>query len=503
MSPKTSKHVILKDAFIYSIANYISDSLGIVISILSKRFLGVVGAGYWTILSVIQSYGLYGTLGAKNAVYREIPQAVGAKQYERAKELQDAAFSYMLLSGFAGAAVIWILSMSLFKDPALRWGTRVIALLVLVTQLYNLVLTLLRARKQFEVLGRLIVFNTLFILVLALAGAYFWNVIGYAAGLALATAFSFVVGTRWGGFKFSVSFNWTEIRQLILIGFPMVLASFLLRTFLNMDSIMIGKMLGAKSLGFYTVGLMAVQQLAAFPRFFNVALFPHVQERFGETRKAANLKSMIMKPTDIFSRVMPILLGASIFAMEPLVHYALPRFEAGLDAMKILVFGYYFVILSETSSTLLFTIDKQNLLVVIYGTLVGVCAGLNYWMISWGYGIVGAALATAFSYLIFFLTVSSVAGRHLMAWEELLKFYLTVAGFYLYFLANVAWINAFVHGPNVILTALLKLLCLGGVSVPVLISVERREKLLATAWEMLKEKFSTGAVLQPEIEKAD
>ena len=83
VSGKTHRQIILKDAFIYSAANYVSDSLGMIVSVLSKRFLGVLGAGYWTILSVIQSYGMYTTLGTKNAVYREmrsIAPPIGARK---------------------------------------------------------------------------------------------------------------------------------------------------------------------------------------------------------------------------------------------------------------------------------------------------------------------------------------------------------------------------------------------------------------------------------------
>ncbi len=487
----TVKHAILKDAFIYTAANYGSDALGILVSILSKRFLGVVGAGYWTVLSVMQSYGMYATLGAKNAVFREIPQAIGAKQPERAKELQNSAYSYVLICGLIGALGFWIASEFFFHNPALKAGTKVIAFLVLILNLYNLALTLLRARKKFAVLGKIIVLNMVFVFCFALTGAYFFNVTGYACGLTLATLLSYGLAKKWGEMNFSFRLRWNEIRQLVVIGLPMVAASFLLRTFLSIDQIMVAKMLGAKSLGLYTVGLMAVQQVAAVPKFFGVALFPHIQERFGETKRAEDLRSMILKPTYFFSRVVPIFLGGVIFLLPVLVHYVLPQFKAGIPAMKILVFGYYFVIISEMSSTLLFTLDKQVRMAAVYGLLVLVAMGLNYVFISAGYGLLGAALATSISYCLFFMTLFTWAARQMMGWNDLLKFYSGVTISFLYFAISIVWIDRALNVNHVLGTALLKLLGLLVVSLPVLWRLERKEKLAAMVKQAFVEKFKS------------
>ncbi|GEM_PF-879980 len=491
-SPKAPsfKQILFKDAFIYTAANYVSDFLGMAVALFSKRLLGVVGSGYWTVLSVIQSYGMYTTLGTKNALYREVPQSIGAKNFERAQRLQDAAFTYVLASGLLGAFLIWFSSFFLFRDVSLRWGTKITALLVLALQFYNLLLTLLRARKQFSTLAKIIVLNMVFVVVLGLGGAFIGNVVGYVSGLTIATVLSYLIGNQWGGFRFSLCFDWKEMRELLMIGLSMVIASVLLRTFLNMDKIMIGKMLGAETLGLYTVALMAVQQFSALPRFFSIAVFPHVQEKYGETRKTRDLKSIILKPTVVFTRLMPICVGGIIFLMEPLVHYVLPKFSKGMDSMKILLFGYFFVVLTEMASTLVFTIDKQNQLAVIYCFLIGVCSGLNYAFISMGLGLNGAAWATALSYVFFFLGVFTYAAKHLMGWKELMKFYGQVALFFTYFLVNILWIDTLIHPSGVITAAVIKLALLFLVSLPVLILIEREDKIFSMIFDMIRSKWA-------------
>jgi O-antigen/teichoic acid export membrane protein len=63
------------------------------------------------------------------------------------------------------------------------------------------------------------------------------------------TALSFFFAKRWASIRFSLSFDWVHIWNLIKIGLAMFLASILFRTFLNVDKIMIGKILGIEQLG--------------------------------------------------------------------------------------------------------------------------------------------------------------------------------------------------------------------------------------------------------------
>tara|TARA_B100000315_G_scaffold126405_1_gene116250 strand:+ start:1552 stop:1767 length:216 start_codon:yes stop_codon:yes gene_type:complete len=68
----TQKHGIIMDTIFYSGASCIAIIIGFLVSISSKRFLGVSGAGYWALLTVVQTYALYVGLGIKKGLVREI-----------------------------------------------------------------------------------------------------------------------------------------------------------------------------------------------------------------------------------------------------------------------------------------------------------------------------------------------------------------------------------------------------------------------------------------------
>ena len=483
------KHRIIRDTFLYSSASYIAIIVGFFVSVFSKRWLGVSGAGYWAILTVVLTYGMYVGMGIKRGFLREFSQSIGANEIEKTKVMKDATFSYLIIASLAGAVVIWLLSFFLFTDPLLKTGVKIIAFLVIVTHLYNLILTILRATKQISILSKVVILNTLFIAVFALPGAYFFSVNGFAAGTLLATTLSFYFAKRWGNISLSFNLDWIQIQSLIKIGFAMVLAGLLFRTFLSIDKIMIGKMLGIKQLGIYTIGIMAVQQINSLPRFFNIVIFPHIQEKYGVTKNVMDIKGMILKPTYFISRLMPILLGIIIFLIQPIVLYALPQFKDGLGVMKILVFGCFFMAVNEMSSTLIFTIDKQRMLIPIYGAMVAACIGLNYLFITLGWGITGVAVGTSISYFLFFLVVFTFAAYHIMEWISILKLHFEIIAFFLYFLVNILWIDAVVNLSNSALTSFLKIVCFLLISMPILISVQRRERIFSLVYETVKSKI--------------
>jgi len=485
------KHIIISDTFIYSGANYIAIIVGFFVSVFSKRFLGVSGAGYWALLSVVLTYGMFISLGIKKALVREVPQSIGANEIDRAQKLENVTFSYLIIASLAGAVVIWLLSFCLFTDPLLKTGVKLIAVLVFMTQLYNLILNILRARKKITTLSKVVVFNTVFIAVFALPGAFFFNVNGFAVGMVIATALSFYLGKRWADIRFSLNFDWAQIWHLLKIGFTMLLASILFRTFLNIDKIMIGKMLGIEQLGLYTIGIMAIQQVGSLPKFFNIVIFPHIQEKYGATKNVMDVKHMILKPTYFISRLMPILIGIIIFLTQPIVIFLLPQFKDGLGVMKILVLGYFFMAVNQMSASLLFTINKHKILVPLYGIMIAVCIGLNYWFITMGLGIIGVALGTAISYFLFFVVVFAIASNHIMEWSKIVRFYLEIMIFYVYFLVNVLWIDAVINFHDIILTSFAKITCFLLVSIPVLISVQRREGIFSIIYDAFKSKISS------------
>lgn len=482
------KERIIKDTFLYAAANYVAMVIGAVVGIVTKAILGTDGAGYWAVIKVFNSYGEYSDLGTRNAMVREIPQAIGAGKSASASKTQDSAFAFTSLAALSSAAVIFAVGLTL-PDQTLRKGLIVCAALVVATQLYNFSLVLLRTLKKVGVLSLVIVMNVAAVGALSVLGAWWKGVIGLALGVTLATFFSALNAYLLGGIRFKFVWDAGEIARLLKIGFPMVVISYALITFLSLDTLMIGKMIGIHEVGLYTIGLMSVQQVGSLSRFSQIIFLPHVQERYGRTGSLGDSAQLLIRLTRVLAYTMPFLIAGVVFLVPVMVELFLPRFIGGLGAMKILVVGYYFVAVNELSASAAFTADKQRQLIPFLGLVIALAAGLNWAFIRLGWGIEGVAAATAVSYALCFAVLFTFAFSKLTDLKTVRAARTEIIAVFAYFALTVYGIDAALSDRLMGLTGALgqwAVFCL--VFLPVFWRIEKEEKIMTVITSLLRKR---------------
>ena len=485
------KKQVVRDTLTYTFANYVAMAIGIFVSVATKAILGAVGAGYWAILKVFISYGEYSDLGTRNAMIREIPRVIGAGKAHEARKTENSAFAFTALTALFSAVVIAWVAWSV-TDPLLKKGLWISSGLVVATQIYNFSLTLLRTLKRIGVLSVVIVLNMLLVGAFSIAGATWRGVLGMAAGVCLSTAISAGIAYFLGKMRFQLRWNSAEILRLIKIGSPMVVISYALVTFLSLDTLMIGKMIGIREAGLYTIGLMSVQQIGALGRFSQIILLPHIQERYGRTGSLPDTAALMIRTTRVLAHLVPFLIAFVLFFVPVVVHYFLPKFTSGLASMKVLVLGYYFVVVNELSANAAFTADKQKHLIPFLGVLIALAAVLNYVFIRLGFGIEGVAVATSISYFLFFVVVFSFAFSHLVQFSQVRTAVIEILGLFLYFLVCVL-IAEFLGNviPQIFLAACVKFLIFALLFFPAFYRIEKNERLFG----VLKSLFRRSPAL--------
>lgn len=480
---------IIKDTIMYSVANYIAMGIGIFLSIVTKGILGPLGAGYFAMIKVFSSYGAFSDMGSRDAMLREVAQAVGAGKEEAAARTRDSVFTFTMLSAAGVILVFWVIACFFVKDPVMKTGVFLAGFLVLATQLYNFTLTFMRVLKDVSHLSITVVVNILGVALFSILGAYFWGVLGLIVGLTITTFLSAYFAYRLSGMKLRLRWDPEETGRLIKIGFPLVLAGYALDTFLCADTIMIGKMIGYNQLGFYTIALMSIQQINSLGRFAQIILLPHIQEKYGKTGNLADSKPLFVKTTTTLVYFLPVIIGLVFFGVPVIVHYFLPKFSLGLAAMRILVTAYYFVAVNEMSSTVLFTINKQVRLIPIFASMILLAIGLNYVFIKAQGGIEGVALATTIAYVGYFAVVFTYAFRHLMENTELRRTVLFVLGIFAYMSVLLHGIEAVVRLASPLISALAKLAIFLVCFSPVLAYYEKQEGVLKSVGSIIVRKW--------------
>ena len=487
MGPSIKK-TLIKDTALYSLANYFAMALGIVVSIIAKALLGAAGAGQWALIKVFCSYGEYSDLGTRNAMLREMAQSSGSGDKEKSLLVRDSSFSFMSLMACVSATIIFFSAFFKVQDPVLRKGLFVASLLVIATQGYNFYLCLLRTLKKITALSSLVVLNMVFVTLFSLLGCWMARVIGFALGTFFATAISAFLGYKFSGSAVLWKWDSKEIIRLLKIGVPTVLISYALVTFLSLDSVMIGKMIGLKELGYYTIGLMAVQQVSTIGRFTQIILMPYIQEHYGKSKQIKESRHYFLRITRVLVFVLPVIIAGVIFLLPCVVHYLLPKFLPGIFSMKILVLGYFFVVVNEMSSTILFTMNKQGRLIPILLGLVLMAFALNYGFIRKGWGIEGVAIATGMTYFFYFIFLFVFAFREILTGFELFKTIILVIFIFLYFSSMIFFLDQHIHIRAVLMEGIIKCGVFIFLFLPFLVYLEKKEGLLGIIADLLHKK---------------
>ncbi len=484
---------LIKDTMLYSAANYVAMAIGIVLSIVSKGVLGVVGAGYWAILKIALSYSGLADFGAKEAMLREYSQAMGSQNRPRAEMIVGSSFLFLCLTAAVFAAGIFLYSFFV-QDAVLRTAFWALSALIIATQVYNFMLTFLRASKNIARLSGIILLNIGLVAVISIPWALKAGVMGFVLGTLAATVLSAAAAFAGCGMRLRFVWDGAQVWSLVKIGFPLVVAGYAMDTFLTLDAIMIGKLLGVRELGYYTIALMSVQQINSLGRFSQIILLPHAQEKYGRSNSLEDTKPLFLRTTRVLMYVLPVIIAAVYFFVPLVVGWFIPKFIPGLGAMKILVLGYFFVAVNELSATILFTINKQKVLVPLFSLMILAAAGLIYFFIRSGFGIEGVALATCIGYFLYFIVVFCYAFGFLLDKNELRRTVFRALTVFFYFSLVILNLEQWVGVESAEWAAAVKMLVFLLLFSPFLLHLEKKEKIFKAVMRVFfnKSEVLTG-----------
>ena len=435
---KTDK--ILKDSTVYTISTLLSQFLGIFTSIAMRRFLTPEMMGIWTTFLVILNYALFAHLGVFTAIEVKIPYLRGKGQNSELQHMRNVAFTMAIALSVIMATIIFIASFMLASklDLAIILGIRVLALIVVATLFYNLYIVMLRADKKFSLLSKATLFNSLAMLIFVSALTYFFRLKGIYFATFLATAASCLYLQYKTKYRLKLYFRVDLIKMLTKIGLPILLGGIVYTVLLSIDKIMIIKMLGPTQLGYYSIAILALTYAHNFPKLFGIVVFPTMQEEYGKSDDSRErILEYVKQPSLIMAYIFPLVLAAAYYAMPVLVHYVLPKYASGIDSMRVLLIGCFFISLVPLTHNFIIAINKQIFLIPLTAIAVLTGIGMNYSMIKMGYGITGVAFGTSVAYFIYFIMLFVYVSIHCERWSNIFGYLFRICIPFLYALIVV------------------------------------------------------------------
>jgi O-antigen/teichoic acid export membrane protein len=372
-------------------------------TVIVMRLIGPTGRGLMTISDLFTKWLANTHLGAMHGLSRRLPVALARHEEQRAQDLEDVGMSFVLATSILSA--LGMLGTAVF---CLSWGTvtrEVIACgagIFLCSQTVTVYRVVLRAWGTFSVLALSSMVMNVAQLVLVVAGAWAYGVVGAMVGLLAANLLQLGY-LHWAGrLRIRVRYNWPLIFALISSGLPLVAityADILLRT---VDRAMVGKLMGAHALGLYWPASQLAMYLFRIPESVGFVLMPRIWEKYGVEDDAAALRQHVLAPTMAAATVMPVLSGL-LFIMIPQVLRALvPLYVEGTYAAQVLAMGGAFLALPIAACGLLVAMRREWLVTLTKLAGAAVIAGGAWWTLRHSgdlahvamYAVSGFALAS-------------------------------------------------------------------------------------------------------------
>jgi O-antigen/teichoic acid export membrane protein len=432
----SEKTAIAKDTIFYTISQFFSQGIGVITSIIIRNALGPLYMGIWSALKVVLDYAQYTGLGITSAVYCEIPYLRGAGKYAEADEIKNVSFSFNLIVSIIVGSILFLCPFFLgnrYPDYVLT-GLRVLAVIVVLTFFYNLVLSILRADKKFITISKTLMLNAILTVIFAASVVYKYGLYGMYVTIPAVLLIASVFMMASEKMKFRIYFNKAHLSRLMKIGIPLFLGGIFYTIYVTVDKIMIIKMLGAQELGYYSLAILMTGVIESFPRLFNIVLFPRVQEKYGEDQSYGAVIKYVDKPTKLVFFTGIIFLGHIYFMISGLVPVLMPKYVPGIVSAKIVLCGFLMFVLSMSSENFILTVRKQVYQIPMLLAATSVTFLLNLYFIKCGFGIMGVALGTGLGYILYFFIETYFAIRHFWSKSEMFMFYRTIMIPYVYIL---------------------------------------------------------------------
>ena len=376
----------------------------------------------------------------------EIPYAAGKGDYEKSENIAQAAFTFVLASAavFSGLVLLFTFVARNRFLPQIGNGLLLVTAVIFLQRISNFFITLLRCYKRFDIESGQMVWSSVVNAFLIMLLSHQFRLYGFIFALILSYIFNIVYVCMKFPFRFRWHYDPVLMRQLMVFGFPLMIQGVMTVVFRSMDRVMIAKMLGFTALGFYSIALMACAYAGNFYSAVAVVFLPHFQEKFGEKDNPRDLEKYIAKSSIGFSLVMPAFFSLIWIAAPYVISAFLPKFVAGIPAMKILSLSVFFIAIHHPYLNFLITIKKHMFLFPILGFSILLAAAANYVVIRMGYGIQGVAAATTAGFFIHFAVLFFASFSYFTDARSALKKFLLYVGIFGYsvfaLMINTRWI---------------------------------------------------------------
>jgi PST family polysaccharide transporter len=392
------KSIIINTGWIFAL-RFIRVLFAFFVGAWMARYLGPTDFGVLNYaMAFVILFGPITKLGLETVVVQEIVRAPGEKD-----EILGTTFFLRLASGIVSMVVV-VAAIALMRPGDVV--TRTLAAIIsfgMIFQAYDAVDLWFQAevKSKYAVYPKsaaLILANLMkiyFILTRASLAAFAWvsalEVIIAGGGL--------IIAYRAAGFDIKAwRVRWARAKQLLNLGWPMILAGSFAVVYLKIDQVMLGQMVGQSEVGIYSTAVKISEAWYFVPVAISMSVFPFLVQ--GKGLGEAVYRSRVQQLYDLLVWVALVVAVVMTFTAHIVIVLVFgEQYARAGSILAIHTWAGIFIFLREALGRWFIT---ENLLMFSFisnGVGAAVNVLLNLMLIP-PYGGIGAAVATVISYAV-------------------------------------------------------------------------------------------------------
>lgn len=387
----------LRHAFATSAPEILQVFFKLLIGMVTAKVLGPGKLGIAGATGMVMAYGVLLQGGALDGLGLKVPFLIGQKKEIEAIEYINSGGtgiigSLLLIFPFLlGGAFIFS------STPLIRNGIIANGIGLILFEFYQLS----EAKSRLFFRFRSVFFSRLsFVIsnfIFTVTGAYFWGLNGlYVALMAvyLPPVFYLAVIKKE---RLQVRFNFDKYKELIYLGFPLLLAGSIYTLFITVDRWFIIGKFGPEKLGYYSIMVTLSGMVLLVPIKLVSLLTQYLREAFGKGSSEENLWATTLSFLLICLLIFIPLIAVAGDTAFLLFRYYLPKYYKTVELVRILLNSVFFSCIFNISSIFLVVTNRKKYLILTQVLALLCSIILNYFAIWYHLELKGIATATMLS----------------------------------------------------------------------------------------------------------
>jgi O-antigen/teichoic acid export membrane protein len=344
----------------------------------------------WKTLALLLPVMGWLRLAFSQGMVTRVPVLLGLERTPEAQRLCGAAGWLQVANGLIFAAATF--AFSFVVADAWQWPMRLMAFVLAASQVHNFYRDVAIAHQNSAARGRGLFLAALTDSVLAIALGSVWGLPGFALGALIGFVVPAVYLRQQAPRELRLRFSLESIKSLGQAGWRAAVIDIAQTARRYSDVAMVALLGGPAATGLYALSQMALEAGLNLTRVsINEVISPRLLRQASREGSLEGVVQAAHRASRQLLLLLPPVILAAGFLLEPMVQWLLPKYAAGVPAARLMLWAILFAALQAIAQPVLIAAHRLSAMVWMVLGLLPLAAAAQYLLWRAGAGLLGVA----------------------------------------------------------------------------------------------------------------